>query len=309
MNEIQYYKKLGFFYLIILMILLISITGYAAENIDDYRSVFDADYYNNNNPDLQISIGYDPEKLFAHFVSSGAREGRSGNEEFNLRAYVFNNPDLVNVYKTDLSAYFQHYSISGKAEGRICQPQENGQNVIGIYSTNYDPTVPRAVNIANAVQRINGRVLQPGEMFSFSSSILPRTLENGYVVAPEIGGMGVGGGICQVSSTLYAAMCTALLPATERYPHSSKVTYIPVGLDATIASGYKDLKFVNPYQEPLFIQATVNEGVLTVVLRFEREAKSEDQDNIEQEQEQTTESQNEAAENMVIGPASRIPKE
>lgn len=307
MNKTEYYRKICLFYLVILIILLIPITGYAAENIEDYRSVFDADYYYNNNLDLQISIGYDTEKLFSHFVSSGAREGRSGNEEFNLRAYIFNNPDLVNVYITDLSAYFRHYSTSGKAEGRICQLQENEQNIIGIYSTIYNPTVPRAVNIANAVQHINGRVLQPGEMFSFSSSILPRTLENGYVVAPEIGRMGIGGGICQVSSTLYASMCTALLPATERHPHSSRVSYLPVGLDATIASGYKDLKFVNPYQEPLFIQATANEGVLTVSLHLEMKEESEVKDNTKQEQ--NTGGQNEADENMVIGPASRIIKE
>lgn len=84
--------------------------------------------------------------------------------------------------------------------------------------------------------RINGVVVQPGKSFSFSSTILPRTAANGYVVAPiyisGTVGTGTGGGVCQVSSTLYAAMRYANLPATERYPHSLPVTYLPDGYDA-----------------------------------------------------------------------------
>lgn len=274
------YRKIRILSLAILFILLKPITGYAAENIEDYRNIFDADYYYNQNPDLQPVIGYDTERLFSHFVSTGAREGRSGNEEFNLRAYVFNNPDLLNVYKTDLSAYCRHYSTIGKAEGRICKPQENEENIIGLYSTDYDATLPRAVNIGVAVQRINGTVLQPGETFSFSHVVLPRVPENGYVLAPAIGGQEYGGGICQVSSTLYAAMCHALLPALERYPHSSRVSYLPEGLDATISEGRKDLKFVNPYGRPLTIEAVAEGGNITVTLTLDVEEAAEGDEEI-----------------------------
>lgn len=239
---------------------------YAAEKTDDYRKVFDADYYYDNNPDLQEVIGKDPEALFQHFVNSGIKEGRSGNEEFNLKAYVFYNQDLLNVFKRDWQAYCRHYVTVGKSEGRISQKQENGDNLIGSYTTYYDSTIPRAVNVELASQRINGVILQPGEMISYSKQILPRTSANGYVVAPVIRGMGYGGGICQVSSTLYAAMCHAMMPAVERYPHSEAVPYMPVGLDAAIASGYKDLKIQNIYSKPLQIVSCADNGKLTVSL-------------------------------------------
>ena len=238
----------------------------ADETAEAWQAVFDAEYYYNQNPDLQAAIGNDPQALFSHFMSSGMRECRPGNEEFDVRAYVFYNPDLVNQCKTDIAAYYRHYMTAGKAEGRICQPQGNENGRIGTYTTNYNSAIPRAVNVCLAAQRINGTVLQPGEQFSFSNAVQPRRLENGYVLAPAIGGQEYGGGICQVSSTLYAAMCHAMLPASERHPHSSPVSYLPVGLDATISEGHKDLKFVNPYQEPLLIQASAQEGNLTVTL-------------------------------------------
>lgn len=186
--------------------------------------------------------------------------------------------------------------------------------MIGTYTTRYDITLPRAVNIEIAVQRINGIVLQPREGFSFSNAILSRTPPNGYVMAPAIGRYEYGGGICQVSSTLYAAMCHALLPATERHPHSSNVSYLPTGLDATISEGYKDLKFINPYQEPLTILAETDEGVLTVSLRLgivEQEDTSEDNTNegMEQTLQEVTENPNEAAENEVVGSASELVEE
>lgn len=313
MNDTICYKRLWIFCLTVLLVLLNVTTGYAAENREDYRAVFDTDYYYNQYPDLQATIGYDQKRLFSHFVSTGAREGRSGNEEFNLRSYVFNNRDLLDVYKTDLSAYCRHYMELGKAEGRISQPQDNKQGLIGTYTTRYDITLPRAVNIEIAVQRINGIVLQPREGFSFSNAILSRTPQNGYVMAPAIGRYEYGGGICQVSSTLYAAMCHALLPATERHPHSSNVSYLPTGLDATISEGYKDLKFINPYQEPLTILAETDEGVLTVSLRLgiveQDTAEDNTNEGVEQTSQEVAENQNEAAENEVAGPASELMEE
>ena len=73
-------------------------TAYAKENKEDYRAVFDAQYYYEQNPDLQESIGMNPEALFEHFAAAGAKEGRSGNAEFNLKAYIYNNPDLFLAY-------------------------------------------------------------------------------------------------------------------------------------------------------------------------------------------------------------------
>ena len=245
------------------------------KNADEsaYRAVFDAEYYYNRYTDLQTAIGMDPEKLYAHFVNSGMREGRSGNEEFNLRAYIQKNPDLMAAFGENTADYCRHYVESGKAEGREALPDENS-DVLGSYSSTYDVNEQRAVNVELAAQRINGTVLAPGQEFSFSRTVLPRTYKNGYVLGPSFAGgrevISVGGGICQVSSTLYVAMIRAVLPSTERYTHSLPVDYVPKGLDATIAENVKDLKFVNVYSKPLVISAVTEDGVLTVSLSYEK---------------------------------------
>ena len=74
----------------------------------------------------------------------------------------------------------------------------------------------------------------------------------------------VGGGICQVSSTLYVAMLLSAIPATERYPHSLAVDYVPSGMDSAIVEGAKDLKFRNIFSYPVQINSEAKDGTLTV---------------------------------------------
>lgn len=243
----------------------------AVRETEGYQLVFDAEYYYNTYPDLQAAIGMEPEALFTHFVTSGILEGRNGCEDFNLRAYVQNNPDLMAAFGENYNAYCRHYVENGRTEGRKALLDEKS-NVLGSYTTYYDTDEQRAVNVELAAARINNIVLQPGESFSFSSSVLPRTSANGYVPGPAFAGgvevISVGGGICQVSSTLYVAMIRSLLPSTERYTHSLPVDYVPVGLDATIASNVKDLKFRNIYSSPLTVKATAQDGELIVSLEL-----------------------------------------
>ena len=248
------YVKIRFIGVLFLLILFNSITVFAAGNEEYFRSVFDPDYYYNQYPDLQGQLGNDSEALFHHFMTIGVREGRSGNAEFNLRAYVLHNRDLLDYYKTDLSAYCKHYMEIGKAEGRTCLPTGDEQGLIGTYSTHYDTTAPRAVNIGIAVERLNGTVIQPGQLFSYSQTLLPRIPENGYVMAPAIGRYEYGGGICQVSTTLYNAVLRAELNVTERSPHSMTVHYVDLSEDAAIAGTYKDFKFVNSTEYPIYIE-------------------------------------------------------
>lgn len=250
-----------------------------------YRAVFDADYYYNAYPDVAETCGKNETALFEHFVKFGVDEGRSASAEFNPQAYRQRYTDLQEVFGKDMAAYCRHYVNYGEKEGRngaigiqadgtpVLQPQiaeSVSGAVIGRYKTFYVDNVPRAVNVKLAAQRINGIVVQSGENFSFSATVLPRTTANGYVEAPIfVSGKhdtGVGGGICQVSSTLYAAMVSAGLPATERHAHSLPVDYLPAGLDATIAGNYMDLKFTNTFSEPLLIQASAEKGVLRVTL-------------------------------------------
>lgn len=281
----------------------------AAQGTESYRAVFDAQYYHDAYPDVAAAFGNDSAALFNHFVTYGVNEGRSASAEFNPQAYRARYADLQQAFGNDMAAYCRHYVNYGRAEGRCAtadgsaysaplQPAEQPAapsgaeqaqavpdtpqnaaapdapgNVIGSCTTAYETGIPRAKNVELAASRINGRVLQPGESFSFSAAILPRTAANGYVVAPIYingkVGSGIGGGICQVSSTLYASMIYAGLPATERHAHSLPVPYLPAGYDATIAGTSKDLKFTNIYSQPLVIYASAGGGALTVTLALQ----------------------------------------
>ena len=114
-----------------------------------------------------------------------------------------------------------------------------------------------------ACEEIDGTVLQPGEVFSFNGTVGERTAEKGYkegIIYADGGSSEseVGGGICQVSSTLYAAVEKAGLEIVERHSHSLKVTYIPKGMDATVDWGNKDFKFANNTGEAIYIVGYVD---------------------------------------------------
>lgn len=247
--------------------------GVVSEGID-YSAVFNAGYYYNNYPDVQQTIGFDVDGLLEHFIHSGMKEGRIGRADFDVRAYMKNNLDLLSIYGIkDLSAYYYHYLQSGKAEGRSAASQSGSADEIASFSTQYNVEEDRAINVELASQRIDGIVIQPGNSFSFSNSIMSRTTANGYVVAPSFAAgrvvSSVGGGICQVSSTLYVTMMLSSIPATERYAHSLNVDYVPKGLDSAIVEGMKDLRFRNPYDYPIRINSAAEDGTLTVTISKE----------------------------------------
>lgn len=135
-------------------------------------------------------------------------------------------------------------------------------------STKFSPNQDRAVNVRNAASKINGMILQPGQLFSADLYFMPRTKANGYGLGDVINGdthvKGMGGGICQVSSTLNLAVLGAGIVPMERHNHSERSKYIGSGLDATISSGSYDYKFINTLAYPIYISAVTNGGVITI---------------------------------------------
>ncbi len=140
--------------------------------------------------------------------------------------------------------------------------------VLSEASTKFRANEDRAKNIRNAASKINGMVILPGQMFSCTTAFGPRLVSNGYGLGNVISGdtyvKGVGGGICQVSSTLNLAVLRAGIVPTERHNHSHRSSYIASGLDATISGSSLDYKFVNPYNAPIMISAATNGGVITI---------------------------------------------
>lgn len=133
------------------------------------------------------------------------------------------------------------------------------KDLLSSYSTNFSSSVAgRVKNVEVATERINGTVLYPGEEFSVNETIQPRDAAHGYEIAASyLSGATVqsyGGGVCQVSTTLYNAVILAELQISERSSHSMTVAYVPIAMDAAIAGDYMDLKFVNNTESPIYIE-------------------------------------------------------
>lgn len=138
--------------------------------------------------------------------------------------------------------------------------------LISSFSTKYDASNRnRSTNLKIAAEKINGKVLMPGEEFSFNKIVGKRTVEAGYKDAAIYadGGVvdGLAGGICQISSTLYNSVLLANLQITERRNHSFTTSYAPAGRDATVVWGTTDFRFINSRSYPIKIEATVNNGI------------------------------------------------
>lgn len=130
--------------------------------------------------------------------------------------------------------------------------------------------VNRTTNIQLAAAKIHDTIIYPGQIFSFNAVVGPRDKAYGFQTAPELvdGELvpGIGGGICQVSSTLYNVVLLAGLPVVERYNHSKPLDYVPLGRDATVVFGSLDFRFANTTGAPLMLMAEVEDGKLTVAV-------------------------------------------
>ena len=142
-------------------------------------------------------------------------------------------------------------------------------DLLATYSTSYaSSNANRSTNIALAASKINGTVLMPGEEFSFNGTVGKRTASAGFKTATVYSNGQVttdyGGGICQVSSTLYNSVLRANLEITNRVNHTFTVGYVPIGLDATVSWGAPDFKFKNNRNYPIKIVATTSNKRLTI---------------------------------------------
>ena len=171
-------------------------------------------------------------------------------ESIDSISMVFTTRNTVNVTDTDLKPL---------------------NTVLASFTTEYDPNnESRTHNIQLASDKINGTLIKPGATFSFNGVVGERTAEAGYDDAPVmIDGKlvpGIGGGICQVSSTIFNTALLSGMNIIERTPHFEPVGYIPAGRDATVAWGYLDFKFKNPYQQSVYILSVMNHGTLTIYI-------------------------------------------
>ena len=184
-----------------------------------------------------------------------------------------NKEELVNLLNAEIEKQ-THEPITLKVSRTVLYPKYQVSDLetinarISTYSSHYDPSISRATNVINASKKINGKVVMPGEEFSFTELTLPVNQANGYtygtIFVNGTTAQGLGGGMCQVSSTLYNTMLEAGILATERRAHSLPVGYVPAGQDATMTDSGIDLKFVNTLDYPIYIESVTSNGTLTV---------------------------------------------
>ncbi len=148
---------------------------------------------------------------------------------------------------------------------------ERCNTVIGSYTTEYASSAEgRAANLANGARLINNIVLYPGDIFNSYDVLTPFTAANGYFIAGAyLNGVvvdSVGGGACQVTTTLYNAVLEAELEVVERFPHSMTISYVDLSRDAAIAGTYKNFQFKNNTDSPILIEATTRDRRITFKL-------------------------------------------
>ena len=202
-----------------------------------------------NGSDISYKDGKDGskllEKLLSEEIEKSLEQKNAINKVININAIYEDDKQTISI--DDLK------SVNSK---------------ISTYSTTYSPSGGRGSNVENAANKLDNMVLMPGDEFSYENAVGPVIQSNGYTYAPVISGgkliQGIGGGVCQVSSTLYNTMLNSGILPTERRNHSKPVSYVPRGLDATLASGSIDYKFINTLEYPIVINTSCSNGNLTI---------------------------------------------
>ena len=192
---------------------------------------------------------------------NGAFNFVAGTEglELNVDSAVRTISDyLENSWTSDNTEVLNLETQVTEPEGRA-EELANIKDLLGRFTTSFSTSGSnRCKNVSSGARHINGTVLYPGEEFSAYETVSPFTEANGYAMAGSyLNGEVVdsmGGGICQVSTTLYNAVLRAELNVTERSPHSMTVHYVDLSEDAAIAGTYKDFKFVNSTEYPIYIE-------------------------------------------------------
>lgn len=244
-----------------------------------YKELKDLEYQNKV---YHVKFDFDKNKIKTLIEENAAQYDREAvNATLTKTEEGFDITEGQSGIKVDTSASVDtvYDYLTNEWDGTSCaidlvisveEPKGNAEDlakvkdVLGTFTTSYSTSGgPRSANVANGCSLINGTTMYPGDEFSAYEAVSPFTEANGYYMAGSyVNGQVVdslGGGICQVSTTLYNAVLLSELEVTERYNHSMIVTYVDPSADAAIAeSSGKDFKFKNNLEYPIYI-----EGVTT----------------------------------------------
>ena len=249
--------------------------GHQGNIIQRYKALKDLQHQNHI---FDIEYGYEKE-IVEGIVSECAEAFDQEKINFTLTktengfqvsdgqtGYLVDQAESVSIIEDFIQNKLGGDNTSVRLSVKADQPQGSEEelslvrDVLGTFTTSYKTSgASRSANVANGCRLINGSTIYPGEEFSVLDTITPFTESNGYFPAGSyLNGLvveSIGGGICQVSTTLYNAVLLSELEVTERHNHSMIVTYVSPSADAAIAeSGGKNFKFVNNTEHPIYIE-------------------------------------------------------
>ncbi|MFG6150206.1 VanW family protein [Halobacillus sp. B23F22_1] len=254
----------------------LSITDKGEEILLVNREDFDAELLGRpfvNQTEIQQLLDHLDEQISEEPVN--AKIDRSGE--------IIPGKDGTKVYKKEFMARFYQF-LYGAEKGEISVPKlavrpkvdseilanirtQQIAHYVSYFNSN---NKERSHNIRLAAEALDSHVVFPGEVFSFNKAVGKRTKEKGYKTAPEIikGEVteGIGGGICQLSSTLFNSVDKVGVKILERFSHSKRVPYVPEGRDATVSWYGPDFTFKNQFNQPLLIRSRVDGGQVSVTI-------------------------------------------
>ncbi len=223
---------------------------------------------------IETLLGVNEENLNQEAVNCGLkRENGSFTIIDGANGIEVNTAESVKVIQEYLQQEWDGENASIDLVTKVTEPLGTKEelskvtDVLGSFHTDYSSSAAgRAKNVRNGAELINGSVVYPGEQFSVYEAVSPFDAEHGYELAGSYeNGTTVqtyGGGICQVSTTLYNAVILSELQVDERFNHSMIVNYVKPSMDAAIAGTSKDLKFTNNTDAPIYIEGYTNGGQL-----------------------------------------------
>ena len=194
------------------------------------------------------------------------------HSEVNGVDFAISNEEIQKILQEDKEEYIIPLNITLPNKTVNDLGEDAFPDVLGTYTTLYDASNENRDNNVNlASEKINGTIIYPGETFSYNQIVGKRTIEAGYKEAGAYAGgkvvQEIGGGICQLSSTLYNAVLYANLEVVERYNHYFETSYVDPGRDATVSWGSLDFQFKNNRDYAIKIEAKARNGVCEITIK------------------------------------------
>lgn len=230
---------------------------------------FNEDYINNSIKAISSSVNRYPLDAGIHTSEKGSIKITPDSNGIKLNDTKLKEEMKKNISSSSISDITINAPVEETSAKITADSLSKLNSKIASFSTSFSSSsYARTHNIELSASLINGRLIMPGEIFSFNESVGQRTKERGFMEAPVIVGYsvdsGLGGGICQVSSTLYNAILRSGITSIERTHHTLPSTYVPLGLDATVDWNDIDYKFKNTLGYPIYIEAYTENKTLNI---------------------------------------------